>query len=268
MSHGGSLLETKTVDEVPNNEVSASEQVPEIDGQKFDFKEVVPVDDDFIVPATFSEFYDRYPKYVRTWLIRHRCPQDLLEDFEHDIFEHFLTVSDNGRAKGIHDRIMSFSGDRIGGKSAGKFFYYINLLLTRRYMILIDRRVREPISKRNTLSINNGDPDQSETYVPGSVTVEELYSKHGCTQAADLDMEKLSTDREFINGFLAFLKKNEPELLASAAMFMNSNTMSEMAEENSMAIKEVNKIKNRLKIMANLYSKGCKGIPRSRRKKS
>lgn len=233
---------------------------------KFDYKEVVTVDDDFIVPANFEEFNARYPKYIRTWLIRHRCPNDLLDDFTNDIVEHFLTVSKNGQAKGIKDRVMSFSGDRIGGKSAGKFFFYINLLLTRKYMVCIRKRTKEPVTQRNTLTIYFQDNENPETYIPGAVTIEDLFSKHNCSNVVNSEFADSIETSHFIKGFIKFLKKNEPEALETAKLFMASTSMSEISNSSGIKMDELNRLKSRLKVLANVYSKGLQKIPNKRKK--
>jgi hypothetical protein len=242
--------------------IAAVDQEITVQKSDFSYKEVVTVDDDFVVPANFAEFYDRYPKYIRTWLIRHRCPQELLADFTHDIIEHFLTVSANGQAKGILDRVMSFSGDRIGGKSAGKFFFYINLLLTRKYMICIKKRVQEPVVQRNTMSIQS---EITEQYIPGSVSLEELFTKHGCQDIVHTDFLEVQNKKHFVKGFVRFLKKNEPSILPAVSYFMKHETMPEICDENALKMEELNRLRSRLRILASVYSKGLTKVPNRRK---
>jgi hypothetical protein len=256
------------------NDVILDEEMTEEDKKELDlatkksdfsYKEVVSVDDDFVVPMNFEEFNNRYPKYIKTWLIRHRCPNELLEDFTHDMVEYILTVSKNGQAKGIKDRIMSFSGDRIGGKSAGKFFFYINLLLTRKYMICIRKRTREPITQRNTLMISFDAPESAESYVPGTVTLEDLFTKHNCSHLVDLNFADSMDTTHFVKGFVKFLKKNEPDTLKTATLFMQNNSMSEICEVAGLKMEELNRLKSRLRILASVYSKGLQKIPNKRK---
>ena len=257
------LLSSEEVDD--DLDIVSEEEISNLEKSDFDYKELVQVTDDFSVPKDFNEFYLRYPKYVRTWLIRHRCPYDLIEDFEQEMYQYILTVSDNGRAKGIYDRIVSFNGERIGGKSAGKFFFYINLLLTRKYMVLIRRRTREPITQRTTITIEDSSPSEAESYVPNSSSVESLVRKYGGDDLMDSGLEdRLFTDH-FIRGFRQFLKKNEESALKSLDLFLNYNSVPDISKNEGISIEDINKIKNRLRILANVYQKGLEKIPTKRK---
>lgn len=218
--------------------------------------------DDFVVPANFQEFIERYPKYIFSFLIRKKCPQELLEEFQQEMCLYMLSVSKNGRAKGITDRIVSFNGDKIGGASAGKFFAYINLLLLRKWMVLIERRCREPITQRQTISIQTITEDNSNEFIPGSMTEEDIMLSSSLSL---VDVEEIMRNKSFVSGFISFLKRNEPVMVGGAFLFMKYNSLPEISRSEGISIEDVNRLRNRLRILATVYQRGMTKIPNKRK---
>lgn len=258
-------IDLEVEDELDEVEVS-DEDLAKADKSNFSHTEVVrDIQDDFIVPANFQEFIDRYPKYFKTWLFRNHCPQFLIEDFEQEMNLYMLKVSANGRKKGINDRIMSFSGDKIGGKSAGKFFFYVNLLLMRKWKVLIDRRLREPVDQKTTLNIGLSQ-DTSETgFIPGMITEENLIKNAERVDSIVIDSEEDLTIKYYVRGFIKFVNENEPELVPFIDELSKSASLPDVCRNTKLTIEEVNKNRNRLRILAKVYDSGMSKIPNKRK---
>ena len=58
-------------------------------------------------PATFAEFFEREPRYVRNWLKAKKCPWELFEDFEQSLFYHMMRPVTNPDTGEVEPRAVT-----------------------------------------------------------------------------------------------------------------------------------------------------------------
>jgi DNA adenine methylase len=115
---------------------------------------IVPnkVTDTFVLPKNFLEFYQRYPNYVRLFVERKmRWSREMareapkytvfvttVEDYTQDLlmFLSSLPADSKYRAMGFTDPIQLFNPSLWGSVTSGKFFAYIKMILSNKFMTL------------------------------------------------------------------------------------------------------------------------------------
>jgi hypothetical protein len=119
-------------------------------------------DDGFVVPRDFDEFYERYPKYVLTWVKRRLNSfviDDVVEDWAQDMLIHMKWLpagskhrlpAANGRELGCADVIETFNPHEEGGASEQVFRKYVSARLAVLFHNLAaKRRAAQPAGKSN-----------------------------------------------------------------------------------------------------------------------
>ena len=187
----------------------------------------------FVPPKNFEEFFEQHPTYVRHWLVSKNCPYDLIADYEQSLLLYLMDTSDNKRSQGIPDRIASYDPDLRGGSEIknphGAWGAYINMLLIHEYVKLIERHKRGGVQ---------GD------------TVVSLWTDYDGSELPDLlivdDISELTT-KMYLDSFLAYVERMDPELSSIARTIMFSPTKEEALETLGCSSTEYGKMYQRLK---------------------
>lgn len=215
-----------------------------------------PEEEEFEPPADFHEFRDRWPDHIKTYLYRKRCPPPLVEEFAQDIALHFMTVSARSP---FRDRIDCYQPERVNVPRNSKkyFFYYVNMVINRRFQMLVHRRRRDPVTNRGAISIAGEMPNDGEP-TGGVLTDEALCwnvaeSRH-YRSGFDRNREHTLIRQEFVRGFMSYVYKINPDLAAVAKMIGTYSSLPDICRHRGIPMIELNKAKNHLRLLAQNYN--------------
>lgn len=112
--------------------------------------------DGFIVPNSFSEFYERFPAYVADWVrrrVRDCATATEAEDWTQELLLHLtaLPTCSKYRRDGKEDVIQTFSPDRMHGANEARFRSFINQCLSNKFNTLYVRWRTRPLSNPGNL---------------------------------------------------------------------------------------------------------------------
>lgn len=112
--------------------------------------------DGFIVPNSFSEFYQRFPNYVADWVrrrVRDCVSATEAEDWTQELLLHLavLPTCSKFRSDGKEDVIQTFSPDRMHGANEARFRSFINQCLSNKFNTLYVRWRKRPLSNPGNL---------------------------------------------------------------------------------------------------------------------
>jgi hypothetical protein len=112
--------------------------------------------DGFIVPNSFSEFYQRFPTYVADWVkrrVRGTASQTEAEDWTQELLMHLaaLPACSKFRREGKEDVIQTFAPDRMHGANEARFRGFINRCLGNKHNTLYMKWIRRPLSNPGSL---------------------------------------------------------------------------------------------------------------------
>ena len=112
--------------------------------------------DGFIVPNSFSEFYQRFPTYVADWVrrrVRDCVSATEAEDWTQELLLHLaaLPVDSIHRRDGKQDVIQSFSPERMHRANEARFRSFINQCLSNKFNTLYMKWRKRPLSNRGNL---------------------------------------------------------------------------------------------------------------------
>ncbi len=113
--------------------------------------------DGFVVPNNFSEFYQRFPKYVADWVrrrVRDCVSATEAEDWTQELLLHLaaLPTCSKYRRDGKDDVIQTFSPDRMHGANEARFRSFINQCLSNKFNTLYVKWRKRPLSNPGNLS--------------------------------------------------------------------------------------------------------------------
>lgn len=117
--------------------------------------------DGFIVPNSFSEFFERFPNYVGNWVRRrvHGSPSETeAEDWTQELLIHLaaLPACSKFRRDGKEDVIQTFSPDRMHGANEARFRGFINRCLGNKHNALYVQWRKRPLSNPRNLPLDAG----------------------------------------------------------------------------------------------------------------
>jgi hypothetical protein len=123
--------------------------------------------DGFVVPNSFNEFYQRFPKYVSVWLEKRLqgCVSSTeAEDWTQELLLHLavLPLVSKYRRNGKQDVIQTFDPVRMHGANEARFRSFINRCLQNKHNTLYTRWRSRPLSNPRNLSFN-ADPEIGAT---------------------------------------------------------------------------------------------------------
>lgn len=112
--------------------------------------------DGFIVPNSFSEFYQRFPTYVADWVrrrVRDCASATEAEDWTQELLLHLaaLPTCSKFRRDGKEDVIQTFAPERMHGANEARFRSFINQCLSNKFNILYIKWRKRPLSNPGNL---------------------------------------------------------------------------------------------------------------------
>ncbi|MGD1108424.1 MAG: hypothetical protein ABR865_15385 [Terracidiphilus sp.] len=117
--------------------------------------------DGFIVPNSFSEFYQRFPNYVADWVrgrVRDCVSATEAEDWTQELLLHLAALPSTSkfRRDGKQDVIQTFSPDRMHGANEARFRSFINQCLGNKFNTLHAKWRKRPLSNPRNLPLDVG----------------------------------------------------------------------------------------------------------------
>jgi hypothetical protein len=231
-------------------------------------------DDGFVVPKNFNEFYSRYPLYVRSWVQKHLYKRFIIdadvEDQEADLLMHLHYLPEkskarlpgtNGKPEGCADVIEYFSPTKQYGASAKRFFNYLNLCLTNRFITMKTKRDKNPIQRTGNYALGAPvAPDSNEM-----IDDEFIHSHSSVLSQANNKENNLRDMRIYLGEFKAFVEKYDPELLHFMEVLGQSKTKVETREELGMDESSFNRAMGRVLKLKDSFINGT-SVPKQRKK--
>jgi len=178
--------------------------------------------DGFEVPKDFTEFYERFPRYIKQFVMGHlRNKNDWeREECENDLVVFLLTLPTqskyrkpgyNGHANGCTDRIQVFDPARSFGCSAPRWKSWLNRCLTNQLCHQADKSSRSPLQRYSTVTLTNESPG---TKADGVKVNDEFLLREAKLWVGPLGESVATLNKGvFVAEFIGFVNKHNPELL-------------------------------------------------------
>jgi hypothetical protein len=212
--------------------------------------------DGFVVPGDFVEFYERYPKHVRNWVIKRlkRTSVDAdVEDWTNTLLMHLSTVPqgtervdpetgetylDGGSyaERGFVDVIHAFDPWRSCGADIKRFFKHVNRCILNKFISIVNKQRKDALWYQN----HGFSLDDTTGVAPtntGSVATsqesgrEYLLMNRSSSYAEDVAAElPVNANKLFVQQFSEFVQKTEPSLVPLADAIMRYDRIDEVLE--------------------------------------
>lgn len=171
-------------------------------------------DDGFVVPKDFTEFMERFPRYLESWVRRRLGGNGIEEDIEdwcQELIIHmkYLPPTSKHRKIGKTDVIQTFDPFAQYGASERRWRNYVNFVMANKFNTIHGKRSKNPVCRPgNTSIVSETTPDSH-----GEGTDEYIYSKSDYFTEATTREEKKQEDRFFTNKFIEYVTATDPEVL-------------------------------------------------------
>ena len=182
----------------------------------------VNVKDGFVVPNTFAEFYERFPKYIKQFvLLKLRNKQDWeREEHENDLIVFLLTIPAdskykvpgyNGYPNGCEDRLQIFNPEQSFGCAMPRWKSWLNRCLQNELYHQLDKQSRSPLHRFSTIPLDDKSPPGSPEGMRSNdeFIIEQARQWSGASRDTVVDLTK----EVHVSEFLTFVAKHNPELL-------------------------------------------------------
>jgi hypothetical protein len=219
--------------------------------------------DGFAVPKDFAEFHERFPDYVHRWVNKHAAKsasQEDIEDWSQDLLIHLqrLPLTSKYREAGKKDIVQTFDPLRHYGANEARFRNYINLCLANKFKTMHSKRMKDALCRPGNLSLGGEKADDL-------CSVDELCHKHSAhLRAAQKACQKQSHDREFLQEFRNFVRREDAKALPAIEALMTTGTRGEAAYWLGVAELEFDRMHTRVRHLARCFVSGDP-LPKQRR---
>lgn len=229
-------------------------------------------DDGFVVPSTFSEFFERFPHYIRMWVHKHAywCPAADAEDLTQDLILHMqqLPLSSKHRLpganhtpRGCRDVIETFDPYKQHGASERRFRNYVNLCLANKLRTMRSKTGKDALSQQGNLSFCEG----SGLDDLGTVDDEYLRLNSEEYRRKTIRTEKQREDRVFAQEFAEFVQREDPTALHAITAVSETASHDDAAHRLGVSEYEYFRLHERLRQLANAFIAGAEvPCPRGR----
>lgn len=226
----------------------------------------------FELPRDFTDFYSRFPRFVRDFVRRRTMsqPHEDQQDLESELLQFLMGLPEtskfrapgtNGHKTGCYDRIMTFNPARCGGGTPGHFFAYLNRILLNRFITLQKKRKTDPAYRSDTLRLS----DEGEEY---------SNSAH----ANVMPMDRLSIERQMtgigedgyvwshvvVQEFVTFIGRYNPELLRVLIELSMCSKLSDAQSRSGLDARAFCRARSRLWTLYRCFQSGSQP-PKQRR---
>jgi hypothetical protein len=232
-------------------------------------------DDGFIVPRSFDEFYERYPKYVLNWVkkrLNKFSVDDDVEDWTQDLLIHmkFLPQGSkhrlpgaNGRELGCTDVVETFNPYQQYGASERRFRNYINFCLANKFNTMQSKRAKNPVCRPGNVAFDGNQDQAHSEHMLSSDEYVHQNSDHLASISAR--KEKQHDDRLFTNQFKRYVKKEDPSVYPAIEALEATGPLGEAAEYMGVTEQEFSRYRTRLKQLGECFLRATQA-PKQRRK--
>jgi hypothetical protein len=202
--------------------------------------------DGFVVPRDFEEFFERFPDFVRKWVIKHAdrsAPKEDSEDRTRDLLIHLLDLPQTSkyREAGKKDIIQTFDALKHYGANEARFRNYVNLCLANKFRTIYSRDMKDALCRPANLSLGG----QMEAEGLGSVDDEYCHSHSAYLQRAANASEKQAWDRTFLEEFAEFVRREDPKVLSTIEAIFKTGTHADAADWLGITEGEFGRIRTR-----------------------
>ncbi len=220
--------------------------------------------DGFVVPRDFSEFHERFPNYVTSWVYKHiqpnfrKNPADA-QDWVSELTLHLMVLPERSskRKNGHMDVISCFDPARLRGANSKSFFFYVNTCLRNRFIEHLHKKrkdaIRDALRNAPNLSFEQSTLLEDEQR-------ESIYGRGQPSQDIDAAMR--------VGEFKGFVGENEPELLPAVEIIFCSETIKETAGKLGLTVYQFRSIRSRLKVLFECFEAGLPIPKRSPHRKT
>lgn len=213
--------------------------------------------DGFIVPRDFTEFYERFPQYIKRWVMRHAArtsAKEDIEDWSQDlaVYMSSLPATSKHRKAGKHDVVQTFDPFLHYGANQPRFQNYINLCLANRFRTIRSLWNKEPMSRAQPLM-----SEEVKTRPQIVERVCRLLSER--LTVSSIRTQKQMEDRLFLFEFLDLARTRDPTLLPALRAIAETNTLREAARQTGIENADVGRLHNRLYKLGRSFLNGVAG---------
>ena len=230
--------------------------------------------DGFVVPANFTEFYERFPNYLRS-VVRtspiYGSEADR-QDWEGELAMHLMTLpidskmrepGYNGRPNGCTDRIQAFNPDLSHGASFPRFFYWLKTCLRNHLFSLARKSTVDPLMLRSIGRHEMGDTSE--------FPVDTSEKEFGYHQAVEFLQESRDVmphlhRRILLEQFSAYVVKFNPELIAVMTTLAHASSYTEAQKTLCMTEKTLLRARARLRKLYECFTSKDDELPPMQRR--
>ena len=221
--------------------------------------------DGFVVPKDFEEFYQRYPDYISRWVSKHArtsAPKEDVEDWTHDLLIHLscLPPTSKHREVGKKDIVQTFAPVKHFGANQARFRNYINLCLANKFRTMHSKRMKDALCRPGNLSFGT----QMAGEELGTVDDEYCHSHSACLQSATNAAETQTRDREFLQEFVNFVRREDPLILPMIEGLSTTGTLGDAVDWLGITESDFGRMRGRLGQLAKCFLSG-EPVPRQRK---
>ncbi len=212
--------------------------------------------DGFVVPADFTEFYERFPQYVANWVrkrLRWRGAESDVQDWTQELLMHLhsLSPSSKHRMAGKQDVIQLFNPERMHGANEARFRGFINRCLANKFNTIYLHRKNEPLSNPNNLFLT-----AVETHEPMMASDEYCHEKSARLRRTQSRRFK-ERDSEFrLKEFADIADACDTGLRMAVEAFRTTGTWKETASLMCIGAKECASVRYRLRKLGRVLLSG------------
>ena len=220
--------------------------------------------DGFVVPKDFNEFYERFPQYVRKWVSKHggrSVPKEDLEDRTQDLLIHLLNLPQTSkhREAGKKDIVQTFDPVKHYGANQARFRNYVNLCLTNKFRTIHSKLVKDASCQSGNLSLD-WQTDGHDFHCVGDRYCHE-HSAH--LRLAAKALQKQAWDRAFLEEFVNFVGRKDPNVLPTIEALRVTGTQSDTADWLGLTESEFGRMRTRLSQLGKCFQRG-EPVPKQR----
>ena len=221
--------------------------------------------DGFVVPRDFGDFFKRFPDCVQRWVSKHApasASGEDTEDWTQDLLIHLssLPLTSKYREAGKKDIVATFDPLRHYGANEARFRNYINLCLANKFRTMRSKRMKDALCRPGNLVLD-GQTDGEDL---GRVDDEYCHQRSAQLRTALKASKKQFDDRAFLEGFMNFVRREDPKALPTIEALMTTGTRGGAAYRLGIAESEFDRLHTRVRQLARCFLSG-KPVPKQRR---
>jgi hypothetical protein len=235
--------------------------------------------DGFVAPINFYEFIDKWPEYIRAFLVKRAVPEDMLDEFHQELACFLMHRGPEVRlqeklliqARRVIDpnyelpqrerlhRVSLYSSEVLNNNNNEKlFFNWLNFCMHRKLHQLWGERVDDPANPH----VNDAFEDDPSINGGLGHGIADAYSSIDGTTSSSSDSivtPYAAVDTKlFLQGFTEFVRRRKPELLVDLVLVMDYENLSEAARSTGRSRNQLLRNRQTLMALAQQYKTGTR----------